>query len=255
MMRDPERLLDGGSAFERSLLRSGRAEDPERDLERRVLAAVALAPAAPVGGSADLPRPPPASHGPVASSTSALGWLTRSRGLALAAAVVGLGVVVAASRGSHREPAPVLAPLAPPSAAIVPSAALPPAPPPSVALPEIVVTPDALPSAPLAAAPPLASAARPADPPAASSIEREIELLDAAKSALGASDTSAAARQLDAYDAEFARGALRPERTVLRIRILLAEGKREAARKMADDFVATHPGSVHEKRIASLLAD
>ncbi|MBN9166056.1 MAG: hypothetical protein J0I07_34220, partial [Myxococcales bacterium] len=65
----------------------------------------------------------------------------------------------------------------------------------------------------------------------------------------------AALRELDAYDAEFPHGLLRPEATVLRTRTLLAQGRREEAVKLAEDFLAKHPRSVHANRIRALLAD
>ncbi|MCW5834355.1 MAG: hypothetical protein KIS78_18290 [Labilithrix sp.] len=74
-----------------------------------------------------------------------------------------------------------------------------------------------------------------------------------AKHAAGAA--ADAARALDGYDAEFPRGTLRPEATVLRIRTRLALGERAEAERLADDFLARHPSSVHASRIRALLAD
>ncbi|MDB5213375.1 MAG: hypothetical protein JWO86_1302, partial [Myxococcaceae bacterium] len=50
-------------------------------------------------------------------------------------------------------------------------------------------------------------------------------------------------------------GVLRPEGTVLRVRTLLLQGNRAAATKLADEFLAAHPGSVHGKRMRALLAE
>lgn len=117
------------------------------------------------------------------------------------------------------------------------------------------MTPDSLPTAPAAAAP-STTTVKPAAPAAgASSIEREVELLDVVKAKLGSGATAEAAKALDGYDAEFPSGALRPEGTVLRIRTLLLQGNRAAANALAEDFLQKHPGSVHAKRIRALLAD
>jgi hypothetical protein len=128
---------------------------------------------------------------------------------------------------------------------------------------EVVVTPDSLPTAPTPASTavrvvaPAASAAALAVGTAdtGASLEREIELLDGVKAKLGAGSAAEAARALDAYDAEFPRGALRPEGTVLRVRVLLLQGDRAAANKLADELLAAQPGSVHGKRMRALLAE
>src|SRR5690606_12304952 len=121
---------------------------------------------------------------------------------------------------------------------------------------EPTVTPDTLPDAPARAA--ASAPARAAASPAPSgvptaSIAREVELLDGVKAKLGAGAADDASRALDAYDAEFPQGTLRPEATVLRIRTLLARGERARAEKLADDFLAKHPSGVHAKRIRALL--
>lgn len=251
-MSDFKRLLEDGSDFERSLLKAGRDEDPSQELEGRILAALA---ATPLIEAAELPASTPAP----APRDPSLFRLTAPRGLAMAAAVIGIGAVIAASVGGRNEapsgaPAAVAAAPAPAPAPLVTAA-------PAEEKPETVITPDSLPTAPAPAVVPSAraaatpSAVRAAGADSGTSIEREIELLDAVKSRLGAGNTAEAARALDAYDAEFPQGALRPEGTVLRIRTLLLQGNRAAASKMADDFLAKHPGSVHAKRIRALLAD
>ena len=73
------------------------------------------------------------------------------------------------------------------------------------------------------------------------------------KAKLGAGAFGDAAQALDTYDTEFPQGTLRPEATVLRIRTLLLQGRRPEAQRLADDFLAKHPGSVHAKRIRALL--
>ncbi|MEA2751904.1 MAG: hypothetical protein QOI41_6047 [Myxococcales bacterium] len=248
-MKDPNRLSADGSSYEKTLLRSSRTEEPSRALEQRVLAALAVPP------RAEAAEP---SNG---SPEPGLARFLTPRGIVMAVAAMGVAAAVAGSIGARREAAP---PPSPPSAApfaapLVPAAEVPP--PPAAAnegRAELVVTPDSLPN--VVAAPPSArasAAARAAAVPAAAapSIEREIELLDAVKSKLGAGSPNDAARALDAYDAEFPQGVLRPEGTVLRVRTLLLQGNRAAATKLADEFLAAHPGSVHGKRMRALLAE
>ncbi|AKU98230.1 hypothetical protein AKJ09_04894 [Labilithrix luteola] len=258
-MKGPPRLFEEGSSFERSLLRSGLDEGPSADLESRILAAVAAAPAAASISDAGASGARPAVSG-----------FFRPRFFILAAAAVGVGAVLVTSIVERhasvvdRTAAPVVS--ANPVVAVAPAA-------PAPAAPEVVLTPDSLPTAPTfsppssvppsvpssvrsSAATALSASAKPSalndDGP---SLEREIELLDAVKKKLGAGATVDASRALDAYDAEFPHGALRPEATVLRVRTLLLQGNRAAATKLADDFLAKHPSSVHGKRIRALLAE
>jgi hypothetical protein len=247
-MKDPNRVSADGSSYEKTLLRSSRTEEPSRALEQRILAALAVPP------RAEAAEP---SNG---SPEPGLARFLTPRGIVMAVAAMGVAAAVAGSIGARREAAP---PPSPPSAApfaapLVPAAEV--TPPPAAAnegRAELVVTPDSLPNV---AAPPSARASAVvrttvAPSAAAPSIEREIELLDAVKSKLGAGSANDAARALDAYDAEFPQGVLRPEGTVLRVRTLLLQGNRAAATKLADEFLAAHPGSVHGKRMRALLAE
>ena len=244
----PTRLLEEGTEFERLLLQSSESEEPSPALERQILAAVMASPDA---GAAD--------------SSQVRGAL-KAPGLRVvrpvAVATMAFGLLVGGSLLLGRTPAPAPVPSIPASPAGVTEVASP-APEPPVEVP--TVTPDSLPTAP--AVVPSAQIARPRGPASAaptsqnpkldtsSSLEREIALLDSVKTKLGAGAATDAARALDAYDAEFPQGTLRPEATVLRIRTLLLQGKRPEAQQLADDFLAKHPGSVHAKRIRALLAN
>jgi len=248
------RLLEAGSPFERRLLESSDDEQPSPELEQKILAALAVSPAAVDGADSSqvrsvLQQPARARLvRPVAVATIALGLLA--------------GGALMFNKGAAPEPPattaePGLPPA--PSAPHAPHAEVPAEPP--------TVTPDSLPTA---LAPPVVDGTQKAAPIAgrprgiattqtsridnASSLEREIALLDAVKVKLGAGAASDAAHALDTYDAEFPQGTLRPEATVLRIRTLLLQGKRPEAQRLADDFLAKHPGSVHAKRIRALLA-
>ncbi|MDF2694323.1 MAG: hypothetical protein K0S65_2706 [Labilithrix sp.] len=188
-------------------------------------------------------------------------------GAALAA--LGLGAVIAgsiASRTTASAPAPAGSPASPATAS-------------AVVVEEgpregnaEVVTPDALPSAPpseAASARPRLAAKAEANPSrptqaetvaapkakATSTLAREIALLDAVRTRLVAGDTARADLALAAYDAEFPDGLLRPEATVLRARSLLAQGRRADAERLAQEYLARDPNSVHATRIRALFAN
>jgi hypothetical protein len=231
-MEEPKRLFESGSALERSILGSSRDEAPPDDLERRVLIAMAAAPVVP---------PPPARLS-----------LPRPRAIVVGLATVALGVVVA--RGLLRDDS---VPPPAPSLGAAPREAPSPAPSstePATGTEAVAVRASDLPNAatPTTQVP---SALRPrsAVPSSPSSIEREVELLDAVKAKLGAGETAEASTTLDVYDSEFHEGTLRPEATVLRVRTLLARGDRAAAEKIGEDYLSKHATGVHAKRIRALL--
>jgi hypothetical protein len=237
-MKDPQRLLDSGSAFERDLLSSSHDEMPSKDLDRRVIAAMA---GVPLAGAATAP--------------SLARWLS-TKSVIAGIAVVALGALVVGGMLRHEAPSSSQSQAQAPAPAIVP--------PPTTTTtttttPEAVITPDALPNA---AAPPRTvakaaagpSAPSPA-PTASASIAREIELLDDVRAKLGAGTPSEASRALDAYDREFPQGTLRPEATVLRIRTLLLTGERARAEKLGSELIAKNPNGVHAKRVRALLEE
>jgi len=86
-------------------------------------------------------------------------------------------------------------------------------------------------------------------------LTREIETLDRAQKALAAADTTTATRTLDEYTREFPSGDMAPEATVLRVRVLLAQGRAGAARELADSFAAAHPSSPYTARMLSLVGE
>jgi len=241
-MKEPKRLLSGGSPLEQSILASANDdESPSSDLEKRVLAAMAAAPLAAAA----------------ASTPTFARWLsTRTVVTGVASIAVGALIIGAILR---QGPAPATAPPRPaaPVATVAATAEPPPAST-AAAKPETVMTPDSLPNAPArASATPSARAATAPTPStaASASIAREIELLDSVKSKLGAGSASDAAHALDAYDAEFPQGTLRPEATVLRIRTLLLAGDRAGAEKLGSEFLAKNPNGVHAKRVRALLEE
>ena len=117
-MTEPKRLFDSGSDFERRLLREGRNERPSRLLEPRLLASLAAIPVA-EALDPDPPKPPRASP----RADTGIPWLSAPRGFGLAAAVIGIGAVVALSRrGDPPGPPPPDAPVI-----VVPAVPAPPA--------------------------------------------------------------------------------------------------------------------------------
>lgn len=257
-MSDPKRLLDEGSPFLRSVLGSLDDEAPPRDLDRKILAAMAAVPTATASASATASATTSA-----AGATTASSWL-RPRAIFGAVAAVGVGVALVAALGTSDRLSPASdvapAPVAPPARVEATS------PPPLVPAPETTVfgvSPDSLPTAaPTVARPPATPSAAMVAPSTAkpslagletASIEREVQLLDHVKAALGSGSAASALGGLDAYDAEFPRGTLKTEATVLRVRALLLGGDRAGAEAVGEAFLASQPNGVHAKRIRVLL--
>ncbi len=235
-MKEPKRLLEMGSMLERSILAQGRDERPSGDVTRKTLAAMAATQLA---------------SAPLAPSRLRL---PNPRALVTGAVAIGLAALVSASLSSRTAP--------PPSTPVMPRVELRAvaAPPAILEEPEPVVTPESLPNAAAVGRAPDERTKAPvravpkAAPIAGASIAREVELLDGVKSSLAGGDVAAAAGALDAYDAEFSAGSLRPEASVLRVRMLLARGDRAGAERLGRDFLAKHPTGIHAKRVRSLLA-
>jgi hypothetical protein len=117
-----------------------------------------------------------------------------------------------------------------------------------------------LPAAPSAERPPAAQpepesgpapelpSARPSD------VAREVKLLDAARAALVAGDTAKALRLLHTLERVPAR-ALVPEATVLRVRALLADGRRAEAQRVTEQFSARAPSAPQANVLRQLIAN
>jgi hypothetical protein len=84
-------------------------------------------------------------------------------------------------------------------------------------------------------------------------IERELLLLDRARSAVAAGQPLVALQALDAYRTQAQRGTLRAESLVLRVKALLALGQRTAAERDAMPFIKAAPQSRHAARLRELL--
>ena len=237
-----KRLLERGATdLERSLLRAGEAEEPSTESARRAAAALGL------GASVALAAQ--AARAGLASQTSAavLRWA--------AVALVGAGGLLLVGQAWRRNqaalPPPEVSVQAPEPAKVPARAAVESTPePPSVPSAEAVV-----PKASVRSSPTPRSVAPPAAPPSApsGSLADEIALLDAARRALRSGDARLALGELDRHQAEFPRGLLGQEATLLRIEALVRSGNRPAAEALARQFLARQPNSPHAKRIESLL--
>jgi len=88
----------------------------------------------------------------------------------------------------------------------------------------------------------------------AKSIAGEIAALDRARRAVASGDAGGALSALERYRAQFPRGVLQQEASVLRIEALSKAGQRGRARELARSFERAHPSSPHLERIRALTA-
>jgi hypothetical protein len=230
-MSEPPRLRDdAASPVERALLEAGSTYRSSAALHAKTMAAVGLAGSAAlaeVAGSAALTE--------VARSFGWFKWLTSLSVLGATAAIpVGYYVL--------QDPAPVVAPaprVAPKSVEIAPAKPVP------VDAPVVVEEAKLAPPAPQ-------QNAKPA-PQRAPSLDREIDLIDAARAALSRGDSRGALATLDAYSRIYPRGRLGMEAEVLRIDALQRSGDTDGARRRAEVFLRHNPKSVLSARVRRLL--
>jgi hypothetical protein len=104
---------------------------------------------------------------------------------------------------------------------------------------------------PAAAPPALATSS----PRSEQDLAQELALLDRAGRAIAERDVAGALFLLDTYQAKFPQGTMEPEAVVLRIEALRAGNQKAAARRLAQDFLTSHPKSPHTKRMQGLLDD
>lgn len=275
-MKDPSRWVELSSdEFERDLLQSSRGDVPSERAYQRTLTSLGVGFLMPIA----------AAH--VAEGAAQAAALTvaaapvKSLGAAVLMKWLGsgmlLGVVTASGIGlSTRvwepEPAqkaavsPRVAEIQPavsasvvksPDAPRVPLAVPEPAAPPSAVGRRHVRAAEPAFTAPVLRAPVLPPPSEP--PPAepkpldASSLEREMRLLDAARSALTRKDAGAALSTLARYRSEFARGSLAPEAQVLEVRALLQAGERARASALGARVIAADPAGRHADAVRALL--
>ena len=197
-MEDPERLLDGGTDFERSLLRGALEERPTAELARRMAVGVGVA------GTL--------SYTSTAKALMQSWWGKATGALALGAGVAGVSYLAhteePAPSSTHNSPAPVSAPAAPevvePERAEGSSPQEPAVPVDEVAPSEAAVEPRR----------PSVSARRAQQ----NTLAQEVRLLDQARSLVRRGDHDAALSLLNTYRARYPKGVLQREAQLLRER-------------------------------------
>lgn len=102
-----------------------------------------------------------------------------------------------------------------------------------------------------------ATAAKPArgKPRAATSLADETALFGDIQRALVENQPARALAAIAQHEREFPRGAFRSERIVAKARALCAAGKRDAAKRVRDQFLAQHPSSHLAPSMRSVCAD
>ena len=90
-------------------------------------------------------------------------------------------------------------------------------------------------------------------PPPSGDLRAEIDLIDRARAALRAGDTSEALDLLGRHAVRFPHGALAPEETALRVEALMRGGRTAEARAYARRFIAANPASPLSERMRRLV--
>ncbi|MDF2694666.1 MAG: hypothetical protein K0S65_3049 [Labilithrix sp.] len=120
------------------------------------------------------------------------------------------------------------------------------------ASPEVgaTVTPDQLPSAPVAVP------ARPAPKKAAAndvSLGEQMKFIDSARTRLRQDDPRGALSVLDEYARKYPEASFREEATVLRVSALAKAGNVAEARKLGSAFLNTHPAELYSQRVEAIV--
>jgi hypothetical protein len=253
---DSEPLLRGSiNDTARSLLESAKDDVPDSNARARMLAALAAAPAAPEGG------------GRLRQLLRSGGYYVHGVGALLILSGVA-ALMMAMSSDSHVASRERVAPASSATVSAIVLAA-------SADLGDkeavAIVTPDALPSAPVVdraavvegkVVPKVAltkAVKHPAQTPPStpdaheSTLAREIAQVEAARLALAAGNVTRTLSLLDQYDREFPTGAFAVEISVLRIEALARAGRSEEARRLGTQFLARHRQGAFARRVAATL--
>ena len=103
------------------------------------------------------------------------------------------------------------------------------------------------------ASPPAAQSAKPEKKAIDSSLAAERRLIDAARAALVAGDSSTGLERLARHAAQFPRGALAEERSALTVDALVAAGRYDEAKRRAEAFRVRYPGSIFAPSVEAAL--
>jgi len=76
-------------------------------------------------------------------------------------------------------------------------------------------------------------------------LSEQLRLIDAARAAVAAGNSSAASQALSAYNSKFPHGSFGQEAAVLRIETVDLQGNHGQASALARSFLAQHPNSPH----------
>ncbi|MBN9163502.1 MAG: hypothetical protein BGO98_24625 [Myxococcales bacterium 68-20] len=249
---DFEPLLRGSlDETARTLLESTKDDAPDPNARARMLSALAGAPASPDGG------------GRLSQLLRRSGHYLHGAGAVLvlsgaATLVVATSFDAPPARGQSDAPArsPADAAIAPPEPAPLGDGT-------ASAIP--IVTPHALPSAPVAqtnagakVAPPKRvkhATQAPLSPPESrvSTLSLEIAQVEATRAALAAGDATRTLALLDQYDREFPTGAFAVEVAVLRIEALARAGRTDEARRLGTRFLSEHRMGAFARRVTIAL--
>ena len=82
----------------------------------------------------------------------------------------------------------------------------------------------------------------------------EVALLRRAKRALRDGDADASLQRLDRMAARYPGGVLKEEAVVARVIALCSADRTSDARRLAEAFIAKHPGSFHASRLRATCA-
>ena len=253
-MKEPQRLLEQGATDAgRALLDSARADGPPEGAGQRML--VALAGLTVGGGSlgsqglgSAMGSPVPSTSAAVAAHSLRLGALAKVGLVALVGVgALGGGVLihfVAAQRSVPSETPGARAPVMQEKPAGGPT--------------EIPAAREPPGAASRVSAPSLGSAPALRHRPAEAtdeSLSAETRVLDVARAAVDAHNPAAAQRALDGYAQRFPQGHLKPEAMVLRLAVLVRQGKGAEARSLAAQLLAGDAYKAYEYRIRSLLRE
>ncbi|MET0412785.1 MAG: hypothetical protein ABW217_15885, partial [Polyangiaceae bacterium] len=85
-----------------------------------------------------------------------------------------------------------------------------------------------------------------------STLEREVALLDAVRSALTASDFGAALSLIAEYRQQFERGELARDADVFEVEAFAGQGERARAARAAQKFLRLYPRDPHATRLRAL---
>ncbi len=258
-MTSPVRLLESTqTAATRELLRAGLAERPRPSALRSTALALGVATSALAATTSAAATASAAATVTVATTSAAtLALKSLAIGTLLGLSLAG-GATIASSftTPSPAAPARTSSPTLP-AVARQPPAPSPLTQPAEQAAPAAMTAaarPASAPKRVLEAATPAPSAPASASLPDGQSLTREIALIDGARRALATGDAPGALRQLDEHDGQARTGTLDREAQLLRVDALAHAGQPDAARALAERYLARYPNDPHAARLKALLA-